>query len=150
MTISLLPLLRRPGQGFGTQLLAAHYVSVTVWVESLRRLPAKPAEERLPYYFGFASGCLGLSALTTFAGYHLVGALPVPLAAALLFLTPVYFTVSLVAGAKLAVDWTAIGLGFALTPVFAALGGTDFDLLAIGLIGGTAAYLVGRSRRSAA
>ena len=38
-------------------------------------------------------------------------------------------------------------LGFVLTPTFNALFGKDFDLLAAGLIGGTAAYLAGKLRR---
>jgi predicted branched-subunit amino acid permease len=147
MTMAIMPLLRRPGQHLGAQILAAHYVSVTTWVEGLRRLPAKPSEERLPYYLGFTNACLGLSALTTYAGYYLVGALPVPLAAALLFLTPIFFTLSLAAGAKAAVDWTAILLGFGLAPVFSALVGRDFDLLGTGLVGGTAAYLIGKLGR---
>ena len=147
MTMSLLPLLRRPGQGLVVQLLVAHYTAVTVWVEGLRRLPALPPEERLPYHLGFANAVLGLSAVLTYLGYYLVGALPVPLAAALLFLTPVFFTIALAAGAQAVADWLAIGLGFALAPLFGVLVGRDFDLLLTGLIGGTLAYGVGRGRR---
>ena len=89
-----------------------------------------------------------MSAATTYVGFFLVGALPVPLAAALLFLTPVFFSVSLVAGAHGAGDWTAILLGAMLAPACNAALGKDLDLLATGLIGGSAAYLVGRGRRA--
>ena len=144
MTMSILPFLRGRATGTGLQLLIAHYVAVTVWVEGQRRLPAIPAEHRLPYYLGFANTCLAVCATTTFLGFELVGALPLPLAAGLLFLTPVFFTLSLAAGARGPADWAAIGLGFALTPVFSALLGKDFDLLGIGLVGGTAAYALQR------
>jgi predicted branched-subunit amino acid permease len=147
MTISLLPLLRRPGQGLALQLLAAHYVSITVWAENLRRLPTLPAEERLPYYFGFANATIGVSALLTGLGYYLAGTVPTPLGAGLLFLTPVFFTLTLSAGARSIADWSAIGFGFALAPLFTSLIGRDFDLLAVGLVGGTAAYLLGRRMR---
>ncbi len=147
MTISLLPLLRRPGQRLGLQLLVAHYVAITVWTENLRRLPAMPAEERLAYYFGFANTTIGVSALLTALGYFLAGAVPTPLGAGLLFLTPVFFTLTLSAGARNIADWSAILLGFALAPVFTGLIGPDFDLLATGLVGGTAAYLLGRRQR---
>lgn len=143
MTIALLPLLRRPGQRVAVQLFAAHFIAVTVWSESLRRLPRLPEPARLPYYFGFAAGCIGISAAGTAAGYVLVGALSGPLAAALLFMTPVFFTVSIAAGARYSGDWLALGLGFALEPICRAAIGTEFDLLAVGLIGGTIAYLAG-------
>ncbi len=149
MTLSILPLLRHRAKGPLLQLLAAHYVAVTVWVESARRLPAMPAAHRLPYYLGFANACLCVCVVTTFAGHSLVGALPPPLAAGLLFLTPLFFTLSLAAGARTLPDWTAILLGFSLAPLFTALVGKDFDLLATGLVGGSAAYAAGRlGRRS--
>jgi predicted branched-subunit amino acid permease len=148
MTISILPLLRQPRHGTALQIVIAHFVAVTTWMEGLRRLPAIPVDERLPYYFGFAGACMGLSGLATFIGYVLVGALPVPLAAGLLFLTPIYFSVSLVAGARRIEDWAAIVLGFALAPVCTLLLGKDFDLLATGLIGGTAAYATGKLRKA--
>ncbi len=149
MVMIILPLLRAPGQRLATQVLAAHYVSVTIWVESARRLPTVPREERLAYYFSFANVCIGLSALATLAGYHLVGALPMPLAAGLLFMTPIFFTISLVAGSRTLVDWAALAFGFGLAPVATALVGRDFDLLVLGLVGGTAAYWIGLARRHA-
>ena len=148
MAMAILPLLRSRGQRTSTQFLAAHFVAVTVWVESLRRLPAMPQQERVPYFFGFALGCIGLSTVATYAGYYLVGALATPLAAGLLFLTPIFFTISLVAGARGAMDWAAIAAGFGLTPVATALVGRDFDLVVLGVVGGTGAYLVGRMRRA--
>lgn len=91
MTVAILPLLRRPGQSIWTQLLLAHYVAVTSWVEGLRRLPAMPPEQRVAYFLGFTNTCVLVSATGTFAGYYLLGALPVPLAAGLLCLTPIFF-----------------------------------------------------------
>jgi predicted branched-subunit amino acid permease len=147
MAMAILPLLRRPGQGIAIQLAAAHFIAVTMWVEGLRRLPPLPALDRVPYFFGFALTCVVVCTTTTYIGYFLLGALPLPLAAGLLFLTPIFFTVSLVAGAHSIADWAAMLLGACLTPLFAALLGKDFDLLAAGLIGGTAGYGVGKVGR---
>jgi len=144
MTMSLLPMLRRPGQGTGEQLLVAHFVAVTVWSESMRRLPDVPQEHRVPFYFGFAGACLLLSTVATGIGYHLMATLPVALAAGLLFLTPLFFTLSVTGGARRAADWLAIGLGFALQPIMLAGLGDGLDLLGVGLVGGTLAFLVGR------
>lgn len=147
MTVAVLPLLRRPGQGIVTQLAAAHFIAVTMWVEGLRRLPPLPVPERVPYFFGFALACLVVCTTATYVGYFLLGALPLAMAAGLLFLTPIFFTVSLVAGVQSAADWAAMLLGGFLAPLFHVLLGKDFDLLAAGLIGGTAAYAVGKVRR---
>jgi predicted branched-subunit amino acid permease len=148
MTLAILPLIRRPGQRVITQLAAAHLVAITTWVEGLRRLPSMQPPDRLPYFFGFALACIGLSAAATYLGYILVDALPLALTAGLLFLPPVFFSISLVAGARSLGDWLAIVLGFGLAPLFNALLGKDFDLLAAGLVGGTAAYLINKFRRS--
>lgn len=144
MTMSLLPILRRPGQGIGEQLLAAHFVAVTVWSENMRRLPDVPQVHRAPYYFGFAAACVALSTLATGIGYHLMATLPVALAAGLLFLTPVFFTLSVTGGARRVADWLAIGLGFGLQPVMQAQLGDGLDLLGVGVVGGTLAFVAGR------
>lgn len=148
MTMSILPLLRGSKPGWAMQILAAHYVAVTVWVESSRRLPPMPPEQRLPYYLGFVNALLLVCAVTTLLGYHLVSAMPMPVAAGLLFLTPVFFTLSLVAGARVMADWLALAFGFGLAPLATEIVGKDLDLLATGLVGGTAAYAIGRLRRA--
>ena len=61
MTMTMLPLIRRPGQGLGFQLLAAHYVAMTLWVEGQRRLPGMNPEDRPSYYLGFGNACIVLS-----------------------------------------------------------------------------------------
>ncbi len=144
MTLSIWPYLRRPGQPLWLQLLMAHFVAATSWIDATRHLPGMEAERRVPYYLGFASACMAVSATMTALGFLLVSALPAPLAAGLLCLTPLYFMISLVGSARDATDWLAIGLGIGLVPVAQLTIGKDFDLLATGLVGGTAAYLLGR------
>ena len=50
---------RRPS--LGLQILAAHYTAVTVWTESLRRLPDVPDENRMAFFLGFGTACLLLA-----------------------------------------------------------------------------------------
>jgi predicted branched-subunit amino acid permease len=147
MTMALLPYLRRPGQSTAHQLWAAHLVSMTSWLEGMHRLPQLPAEDRAPYFFGFSTTCMVVAAAMTGIGYVLVGAVPPALAAGLLSLTPIFFTISLCGGARRAADWLAVGLGFTLQPLSALMVGRDFDLLATGLLGGTAAYAASRAMR---
>ncbi len=65
------------------------------------------------------------------------------MAAVLLFVTPIYFLLSLLATAVSRMDFLAIGIGCALAPVLHVLL-PSFDLLATGLVGGTLAFLFGR------
>jgi hypothetical protein len=91
-----------------TLIAASHFVALTIWVESLRRLPDIPGDARFPFFFGFAATCITTAAAFTGAGYFLVSALPTPLAVGLLFLTPVYFLSTIVrshASPPIALHW---------------------------------------------
>jgi predicted branched-subunit amino acid permease len=106
-----------------------------------------PGEDRPAYYLGFGNACIAVSCAATALGYHLVGALPLALAAGILFMTPMFFTIALVAGVRGPADAWALGLGAGLAPLATQVVGRDFDLLAVGLVGGTLAYLLGRRAR---
>lgn len=147
MTMAIMPYLRRPGQSLLTQCLLAHPVAATVWIENMRRLPGMDPEERVPFYTGFVVVCFSLCLTMTALGFLLVGTLPRPLAAALLCLTPIYFTVAMASAARQIGDWLSIAAGLVLAPVATTLIGRDFDLIAAGLGGGSAAYLADRAFR---
>lgn len=146
MTVAILPLLRRPGQSVWLQLALSHYVAVTAWTEGLRRLPAVPPPQRIAYFLGFANTCMAVSSVGTFSGYYLLGALPIPFAAGLLCLTPIFFLASLAAGIRHRGDVAALLLGLALAPVCERFIGGGFDLIVAGLVAGSLAFLIGRRR----
>ena len=150
MCVSLLPWLRAEGRPWFNAYIA-HHIAVTSWVVLIRRLPDIPPEGRVPYFLGLAHGLFACAVFGTVAGYLLAVSLPVPLAAGLLFVTPVYFILALVRNARDELDWLALGLGTVMAPVARSVFGNGFDLLAVGLIGGTGAYLAHRvicSRRA--
>ena len=142
MCVALLPLLRTRRTGVFTMIAAAHFTAVTVWAESMRRLPALPQGGRLPFYFGFGVACIVCTSISTALGYELAAQLPMPLAAGLLLLTPIYFIVTLLRGVRRPIDWLALVFGLALTPIVATFLGSGPDLFAIGIVGGTAAYAI--------
>jgi predicted branched-subunit amino acid permease len=152
MCLSILPMLRTKRTRLLTLFVAAHFIAVTVWAESLRRLPDIPREKRMPFFFGFSIACILNTACFTAAGYYLTAILPTPLAIGVLFLTPVYFLSTLVRNARSPIDWLAMAFGLALSPLTQAYIGGGFDLFVLGLVGGTAAYVAGRAleRRRAA
>lgn len=144
MTIAIMPLLRTPRRSLLVEVLSAHLVAVTVWTECLRRLPKFPENERLPYFLGFGSACIILSTASTLLGYFVIDHMNVFIAAGMLFLTPAFFILSVSAGAKSLSDWCAIAIGLGFQPLSEKLLGPEIDLLAIGLLGGSCAYVIHR------
>ncbi|MGE3642304.1 MAG: AzlC family ABC transporter permease [Beijerinckiaceae bacterium] len=140
MCVSLLPLLRSKDQSLLTRIYCAHNVAVTAWVESIHRLPGMEQSRRTPWFLGLAHGLIASALAATFIGYTASGVLPAQIGAGMLFVTPVYFTLALVRNAREAIDWMSLGVGFLLAPAMRYLFGSGFDLLALGLIGGTIAY----------
>lgn len=147
MVMSLLPQLRGKRTSFGAQLLAAHLIAVTVWTEGMRRVPDVPRDARMSFFLGFAITTVLVSTALTLAGYWFAARMPGPLVAGLLFLTPVYFVASLMRGAREAMDWLALFLGLALSPIMFRFIGGGLDLLGIGFVAGGGAYAVRRFLR---
>ena len=149
MVVALLPLLRGEGTRLRDLLLPAHFTSVSMWVESLRLLPALPRERRIAFCNGLSVGYMGTAATAGFVGYYLAAGLPPVLAGALLFLTPMSFLISTARNAKVMVDWLALILGLVLGTVLAGMH-VELDLLWTGIGAGTLAYGLHRLREAAA
>jgi len=145
MTITIIPLLRGRRPRPLLELIAVHFVAITPWIEANRRLPALPAELRLASHLGLGLAFSGVMLAGALAGHALAGSVPAAVAATLLFLTPIYFLLSLLATSQSRMDLLAIGIGCALAPVLYVLA-PGFDLLATGLAGGTLAFVL-RERR---
>ncbi len=147
MTMSILPLIRRDNTSKPVLAFIAHYVAITNWVEGMRRLPKLEKQVRLPYFLGFGNTTLLLATIATGIGYFLAGTLPRPLVAGLLFLSPIYFSTSMLRSIRIRSDLYAVVLGFVLAPLAAYYVPAGFDLLLVGLLGGTAAWYAGAKSR---
>jgi predicted branched-subunit amino acid permease len=145
--MSLVPLINTPRRPVWQLLLAAHLVAITNWAEGMRRLPGLPPAERYPFFMGFGLVVLMSGTLATALGYYLIGALPVVLAAALLFTTPMFFTANLVATAQRLTDWLPLVLAPMIVAICVYLGGSDYDIMIAGIASGSIAYMVRRMRR---
>lgn len=148
MVVALLPILRTEKTRNTDLILPAHLTAISMWVESLRLLPRIPRGERIPFCNGIGSGLLLSALLASAVGFYLAGSLPLIFAAALLFLTPMSFLISVVRNSRLLVDRVAFALGLVLGPLLAAMS-VELDLLWSGIIGGTLAYAVHRLREAA-
>lgn len=148
MVVALLPLLRRDDTRTRDLLLPAHFTSVSMWVESLRLLPAVPHERRIAFCNGLSVGYMGTAVTFGFVGYYLAAGLPPLFAGALLFLTPISFLMSTARNSREMVDRIALVLGLLLSPLLTWLH-VDLDLMWTGIVGGTVAYAVHRFRAAA-
>lgn len=146
LVVVLMPIVRGERTGKLHQILLVHFCAITIWIESMQRLPRLPRAERIPYYWGFCFVLVSTNLVATVVGFQLAATLGLVLAAGLLFLTPLYFVLSILRTSSSAADRLALWFGLAMgPPVFLVLPG--FELVLSGLVGGVAAYLIGRMRR---
>ena len=141
MVVSVLPMMRTPQTKRRHLLLAAHFVAVTLWVESFRLLPQVPHERRIAFVHGLGAGLLSLSLTATMIGYGLAANLPELFGAAILLLTPLAFLLSTARNCRQLSDILALLLGLALFPLVAKFH-TGVDILISGVAAGSIAYAV--------
>jgi predicted branched-subunit amino acid permease len=147
MVVALMPVLRGPGTKTRHLLLPAHFTAVSMWVESMRLAPLMPVQRRIPFVNGIAMGYMSAALGATIVGFHLAARLPPLLTAALLFLTPMSFLVSVARNASLPVDRLALVFGLIIGPVL-AYQAVELDVMWAGVTGGTLAYVAQRLWRS--
>jgi predicted branched-subunit amino acid permease len=147
MVVALLPFLKGPTTRTRELILPAHLTAVSMWVEALRLAPRLPPEARIPFANGIGLVLLSLSLVACFAGYSLASTLPRLVVAAMLFLTPMSFLVSVMRNSRALADRLAMVIGVVMAPLL-ALNDVGLDLLWTGLIGGSFAYAVHRLREA--
>jgi predicted branched-subunit amino acid permease len=146
MVVVLLALIKRPDTRIRYLVWPAHLTAASMWVESLRLLPALPREQRIGFSNGLGSGFMAAAQIGGVIGFYLAASLPGLLTAALLFLTPMSFLVSTARNSHLLVDRVALALGLVLGPLL-AYGKVELDLMWTGIVAGSAAYGIHRLRR---
>ncbi len=143
MTVTLVPLLDRPRRHLGIDLVLSHFVTISTWLEGNRHLPSLAPAARAPFFAGLGAMILLALMLGTALGYVGAAFVPAPVTTALLFATPVYFFLSLLATSRTRFDFVAVGAGAALIPVTHWIH-PSFDLLGAGIVGGTFAFILSR------
>jgi predicted branched-subunit amino acid permease len=147
MVVALLPIIRTPAMPGRKLILPAHLISISVWIEVMRRAPGLPREARLAFCNGIGVALILPSILATAAGFYLSAALPLLFGAAAMFITPMSFLVSTARNSRVFLERLALALGLVIGPVLAFYK-VGLDLLWTGVIGGSLAYAVHRLRRA--
>jgi len=149
MVVLVISRARVPGAPRWLEFLVAHFTAVTIWVMAERYIDDVPRRQRLPWLFGMGATLMLAMFFFLAAGFLLAERMPLAIAAAMVFLTPSFFLLSLFGSARWRFDYLAIGLGAAIGPVVEHYY-EGIDLLVAGLVGGTIAYLVARPGRGRA
>ncbi|MFE0015796.1 AzlC family ABC transporter permease [Mesorhizobium sp. NPDC059054] len=139
MVMALVPEMRADRTRPWVLYLLSHFVAVTSWVLAMERLKHIPRDKRTIFYAGLGGMLVTANIIVVVTFYAVADALPFAISAALLMLTPMYFLTSLWGSARERAGHMAMAFGVGLGPLFHVLL-PQFDLLAAGLVGGTAAY----------
>ena len=146
MVIGVLAQVRLPGAARWPEFVLAYFTAVTIWVLSVTHLDKVPKRQHLPWLIGLGATLMAAMCVVVPVGYYVADRLPPVLAACMVFFTPAFFLLSLLASARWRFDWAAIAAGAVLLPLARWLA-PDFDLLLAGVGGGTLAFLLFRPRR---
>lgn len=142
MAVAILPEMRTPRTRKLTLYLLSHFVAITAWVMALERFRVIPKTCRTAFFGGMGGTFLVVNLVLVAVTFEIADRLPPLLAAALIFITPLYFLFSLWGSARERESHLAMGIGLALTPVFHWLA-PEMDILLTGITGGILAYGAG-------
>ena len=146
MAVTLAPIVRAPGTPRWQYYLAANWIAVTSWAVAMRDCPRMPAEQRLPYFMGFACTLWAITLVTTALGFALAGAVPPHVTLGLVFINPIYFMLMTAADVRGRARILAAVLGAAAGPALYLLT-PNWSLLLAGIGAGSLAFLLGGGLR---
>lgn len=143
MAVSITPVLSAPARR--RLLPAVPFIAVTPWAAAMRALPTVERSARLAWFLGFGLTSWLVAGGAALAGFHVAGMLGAEARAALLFVNPLYYALLLAADLDRPAPRRAVLCGAAAASLVLLLP-SSVALLAAGLAGGTAAFLLGRYR----
>lgn len=143
MVTALVPDLRAEKTRTVTLIFLSHFVAVTSWVMANQYIGQVPRRFRTAFFGGFAVTLTTINICVVAVIYELSTGIPASVLGVLFFLTPIYFLTSLWATARDYIVKIAMVTGLVLGPIFHLLA-PDFDLVLAGIVGGVAAFLIGR------
>ncbi len=145
MTLVLMPEMRDARQPAWKYYVGAQLLSLSGWTMAISRFPDIPRAQRLTWFYGFTLVLITVSALSTAAGYLGADRLPAVAKLALVFTVPIYYLLILTGAVRERVAALGLTCGAVAGPL-AYLATPEWSVVAGGIVGGTAAYLLLRKR----
>src|SRR5262249_53952461 len=108
MVVSLLPVLKDADTRPRHLIVPAHLTAISVWVEAMRLLPETPRQHRIAFFNGLGTGLISPAIAASVVGFYLASEVPVLIAAAMLFLTPLSMLMSITRNSRQLIDRLAL------------------------------------------
>lgn len=144
LVASLLPHVRRDNVSLWKYYAISMLIAATSWVGTMQRLASLSQDQRLHYLTGYGLLLYTGSPLFTVAGYLIAGQVPQPVTLALVFLNPLYFMLLFLFDLHQPQKVLSLLFGAILGPALFLIA-PNWSLVFTGLIGGTAAWWLGRN-----
>lgn len=116
MSASLMPILAEGQSRRWPLYFVVYYLAIMSWAYSMRRCPAMPPDQRIPYFTGFAITVMAAGTPATGIGYVLAGVVPAEVTLGLIALPPIYLVLVFVDGVSDAVGRIALIGGTLIGP----------------------------------
>ena len=111
MTVALMPQMAAERVRRFWFYVGSHFVAVTGYVEAIVRFPRVPPERRLSFFLGMGMTLMTVASSFAVVGFFVAAVLPPVIASGLLFVTPMYFLLSIVGAATIWPERAAVLFG---------------------------------------
>ena len=142
MAVSLFPLMMDESQPKWKYYLSCHFIAVSAWLIMKSNYKTIEKKDRVDFWIGIGSATWSVSILATILGFYLSDYLNKDMLMGLAILNPIYFICMMVGAMKILQVTLSVLIGAILGPVFYFFS-PEWSILLGGLIGGSAAYLIG-------
>ena len=142
MAVSLFPLMMDEGQPKWKYYLSCHFIAVSAWLIMKSNYETIEKKDRVDFWIGIGSATWSVAVFSTIIGFYLSDYLNKDMLMGLAILNPIYFTCMMVGAMKTLQVTLSVLIGAILGPVFYFFS-PEWSILLGGLIGGSAAYLIG-------
>ena len=142
MAVSLFPLMMHKNQPKWKYYFSCHFIAVSAWLIMKSNYKSIPKEQRIDYWIGIGSATWSVAVLGTFLGFYFSEFLNKEIMMGLAILNPIYFLCMMVGASKTIQITLSVLLGSILGPILYFFS-PEWSSLLGGVVGGTAAYLIG-------
>tara|TARA_B100001093_G_scaffold62869_1_gene52812 strand:+ start:114 stop:818 length:705 start_codon:yes stop_codon:yes gene_type:complete len=142
MAVSLFPLMMHDEQPKWKYYLSCHFIAVSAWLIMKSNYETIEKKDRVDFWIGIGSATWSVAVFSTIIGFYLSDYLNKDMLMGLAILNPIYFICMMVGAMKILQVTLSVLIGAILGPVFYFFS-PEWSILLGGLIGGSAAYLIG-------
>ena len=142
MAVSLFPLMMVEEQPKWKYYLSCHFIAVSAWLIMKSNYETIEKKDRVDFWIGIGSATWSVAVFSTIIGFYLSDYLNKDMLMGLAILNPIYFICMMVGAMKILQVTLSVLIGAILGPVFYFFS-PEWSILLGGLIGGSAAYLIG-------